>query len=133
MQIQTERFDETVSMRQSLANVRADIRKFDETVLSYGELLYRMSSDELNEAAIRTNCTYLLGRLKRYFERSGLDLIIPNVGDEAQEELHSIVATRPATAELGHMAIVDVQNIGIRRGQEVYVRAKVEVSVEDSK
>jgi len=69
-QIQSEKFDETVSMRQSLANVRADIRKFDETVLSYGELLYRMSSDELNEVAIRTNCTYLLGRLKRYFERS---------------------------------------------------------------
>jgi hypothetical protein len=133
MQIQTERFDETVSMRQSLANVRADIRKFDETVLSYGELLYRMSSDELNEASIRTNCTYLLGRLKRYFERSGLDLIIPTIGDEVLEELHSIVATRPATSEYGHMAIVDVQNIGIRRGQEVYVRAKVEVTVEDSK
>ena len=133
MQIQTERFDETVSMRQSLANVRADIRKFDETVLSYGELLYRMSSDELNEASIRSNCTYLLGRLKRYFERSGLDLILPTIGDEVQEELHSIVATRPATADFGHMAIVDVQNIGIRRGQEVYVRAKVEVSVEDSK
>jgi hypothetical protein len=132
-QIQSDKFDETVTMRQSLANVRADIRKFDETVLSYAELLYRMSTDELNEVAVRTNCTYLLGRLKRYFERSGLDLIIPKIGDEALEELHSIVATRPSSAEFGHMTIVDVQNIGIRRGHEVYVRAKVEVSVEDSK
>ncbi len=131
-QITDERSDGTAKLRQNLAEMRADIARFDETVLTYASLLLRMQRDSLNDLSVRENCEYLLGRLKRYFERSGLDIILPSEGDEFQEDLHAIAGTVPAGQPHAHMQIASVEELGIRRGHEVRQQAKVIVAVEDA-
>lgn len=124
---------ENAKLKQSLAESRADIKRFDETVLTYAKLLFRLSTDPLNDAAVRQNSEYVLGRLKRYFERAGVDVILPAIGEELQDELHSVVGTEPADEQFGHMAIVSIDELGIRRGENVIEKAKVIVAVEESK
>ena len=58
---------------------------------------------------------------------------MPVAGDELQDELHSVVDTEPANDQYGHMAIVSVEELGIRRGENVIEKAKVIVAVEESK
>lgn len=124
---------ENAKLKQSLAESRADVKRFDETVLTYAKLLFRLKTDPLNDYAVRQNSEYVLGRLKRYFERAGVDIIMPVAGDELQDELHSVVGTEPANDQYGHMAIVSVDELGIRRGENVIEKAKVIVAVEESK
>ena len=124
---------ENAKLKQSLAESRADIKRFDETVLTYAKLLFRLTTDPLNDEAVRQNSEYVLGRLKRYFERAGVDVIMPIIGDELQDELHSVVGTEPANEQFGHMAIISIDELGIRRGENVIDKAKVIVAVEESK
>jgi hypothetical protein len=124
---------ENAKLKQSLAESRADIKRFDETVLTFARLLFRTSNDSLSDNAVRRNSDYMLGRLKRYFERAGLDVILPVVGEEFQDELYTVVGTKPPTNQFPHMSVISVDEIGIRRGENILEKAKVIVAVEGSK
>jgi hypothetical protein len=124
---------ENAKLKQSLAESRADIKRFDETVLTFARLLFRTSNDSLSDNSVRKNSDYMLGRLKRYFERAGLDVILPVVGEEFQDELYTVVGTKPPTNQFPHMSVISVDEIGIRRGENILEKAKVIVAVEGSK
>ena len=122
--------DEVTNLRQDLAERMADVKKLDESVLSFASLLFRMSSQTEPSELDQDTAGYILGRLARYFERVGINVIVPRVGDAFIDELHAIHATVPATAEAEHMNIVDVHEIGLRRGSNVLRTASVTIAIE---
>lgn len=122
--------NEVTNLRQALAEQVADVKKLDESILSFASLIFRISSQTEPSDLDQDTARYILGRLVRYFERVGINIIVPCVGDAFIDEIHAIHASVPATTNAEHMSILDVHEIGLRRGSNVLRTASVTIAIE---